>query len=365
VSVLRISAALLLLVLISLLFLPPALSQTAPVTSTTSPATSETTATSTSNPPSSSPSKADEPVKPEARAQILKEWKEPRFWIFLLVIALFGAFGGVIYELLLFKGRFELPHKTDDFVSDPSFDGAIAKHLFDLGILGRMLIGAAAAVVVVWLLKFDAQGSLAVIAGSIIAGATGIAVFRSLQDRLLAALATRDLAKTQAQAAAQTQKVEQASAELEKLKSKMASPASPRAVARGAEPGAAPGAKNFSVQLEKPSDLQTFPELENATRLLGEARALGAAAAGAAVSVADQIRQILAAWAGVSVDDVIDDRTIQEVWDTNSDNPKLQEGQLSDLIRRIQRAFPRVQIVLDELAGTTVASLIQFIRNRT
>lgn len=108
-------------------------------------------------------------------------------WDLLPTVAGFGAIGGVIYELIALHGNIEWPHKTSETeVPMGGFTHAQLGHLFDLGIVARIIIGAAAAVVVFWALPLE-QG-IRLLAVSLIAGSAGTAVFRSLQDRLLASL---------------------------------------------------------------------------------------------------------------------------------------------------------------------------------
>lgn len=279
---------------------------------------------------------------------ILKDWGDPQYWLFLLVVALFGAFGGFIYELLILKGRFELPHRADDPAEGEDLQGAHPKHLYDLGILARVVIGSAAAIVVVWLLKLESQGSTAVIAGAIVAGATGIAVFRSLQDRLLAVIASRDLVRTQALAAEQTRTVEEAAAELEKLKARMARPA-PAQATRG---------MSFELEAVQAAPAAGLAEVDNISRLLGRARAFGVAAAGGAVSVAERARAIVSQWSGADPSRVTDGRKISEIWDSNPRNPKLNDGFVSVLARDLEAAFPGVSFVLQAIPATTFGDLV-------
>ena len=108
-------------------------------------------------------------------------------WDLLWMVAAFGAIGGVIYELIALHGNIEWPHKTKETeVPEGGFTHAQLPFLFDLGILARLIIGAAAALIVFWVLPVE-QG-IRLLAVSVIAGSAGTAVFRSLQDRLLAAL---------------------------------------------------------------------------------------------------------------------------------------------------------------------------------
>lgn len=272
-------------------------------------------------------------------AEILSQWADGGFWLFLLVVAAFGAFGGVIYELLVLKGRLQLPHRAEGTEVE-DLQGAAARYLYDLGTLARILIGAAAAIVVVWVLGLEANGATGVIAGAIVAGATGIAVFRSLQDRLIAMLATRDLVQTQAQAAAQTRTVEEIAAEFERLKAKLAAQPSDggsRSVSFSPE-GRTPGTPGMPA----------MPELDSITRLIGEARGLGAATAGAlAVPVRERVLEIVAEWARVDFASVLpESQKIVAVWSRNAANPAPDDGIVSVLIRRIREAFPKARLNL-------------------
>jgi len=112
------------------------------------------------------------------------EGNGPMDWADLALVALFGALGGVVYELIALQGNVEWPHKTKkEELPEAGYGYAKFGHLFDLGIVARLVIGAAAAVVVFWVLPREH-----LVAVSIVAGSAGTAVFRSLQDRMLAAL---------------------------------------------------------------------------------------------------------------------------------------------------------------------------------
>jgi len=109
-----------------------------------------------------------------------------------LLITLFaGAIGGVVYELLILQGNIELPHRLTDTeaVDNPH---AVAKFMYDLGIWARVIVGACAALAA--LLVIEPENSFKLMASALIAGSAGTAIFRSLQDRLLAALAQKDVA---------------------------------------------------------------------------------------------------------------------------------------------------------------------------
>jgi hypothetical protein len=293
-------------------------------------------------------------------AEILSQWTEGGFWLFLLVVAAFGAFGGVIYELLVLKGRLQLPHRAEGTEGD-DLPGVAARYLYDLGTLARILIGAAAAIVVVWVLDLQSNGATGVIAGAIVAGATGIAVFRSLQDRLIAMLATRDLVQTQTQAAAQTRTVEEIAAEIERLKERLAAQASGGA-----------GHRSLSFSPESSPSPSSLPELDNITRLLGQARGLGAVAAGAlAVPVRERVFEIVADWARVDFAAVLpESQKIVAVWSRNAANPAPDDGIVSVLIRKIREAFPKARLNLapgdltKDNRVETVGKLADFIEAR-
>lgn len=113
-----------------------------------------------------------------------------------LLITLFaGAIGGVVYELLILQGNIELPHKLTEAeaVDNPH---AVAKFMYDLGIWSRVIIGASAALAA--LLVIEPENSFKLMASALIAGSAGTAIFRSLQDRLLAALAQKNVADLRA-----------------------------------------------------------------------------------------------------------------------------------------------------------------------
>lgn len=274
-------------------------------------------------------------------ARVVQAWRDPLFWVFLLVVAVFGALGGLVYELMTLRGRLEVPHKADDVAADEDLAGAVARYLYDMGLLGRMIIGALAAIVVVWPLELVESGPLAVISGSIVAGAAGIAVFRSLQDRLMAALATRELVKTQVRAAEQTRAVEEIEAEVEQLRGRLQNPAGGGVAFE--VPDGRRGGTESAVSVP-----ESFPELDRITRKLAEARALGIAATGGRrESVRLRVYRVLSAWSGVPVVKVPPDtKKIAVLWQEKSGNPQISEGVLSDLIVRVKAEFPQAQIAL-------------------
>jgi hypothetical protein len=116
-------------------------------------------------------------------------------WLALLITLSSGAIGGVVYELLILHGNIELPHRLSaaEAVDNPH---AVAQYMYDLGIWARVLIGAFAAVAA--LLVIDPETILTLISSTLIAGSAGTSIFRSLQDRMLAALAQKDVVELRA-----------------------------------------------------------------------------------------------------------------------------------------------------------------------
>jgi len=102
---------------------------------------------------------------------------DPRFWFTLAVVLLFGAFGGVSYELLLLRGTVELPHRVDTDVAN--------SHLVSLGILGRAIVGAAAAGSM--LLVTSPSSPETAVALAITSGIGSQALIRLLRKQLIAA----------------------------------------------------------------------------------------------------------------------------------------------------------------------------------
>jgi hypothetical protein len=104
---------------------------------------------------------------------------DPRFWFTLGIVLLFGAFGGVSYELLLLKGTIELPHRVDTSAADPA-----KPHLVSLGIVGRAIVGAAAAGSM--LLVNSPTSSQTAVALAITSGIASQALIRLLRKQLVA-----------------------------------------------------------------------------------------------------------------------------------------------------------------------------------
>jgi hypothetical protein len=102
-------------------------------------------------------------------------------WFTLGMAAGFGALGGVISELLSLHGNIELPHRVRrsgkrSRLADPRDE-------VDLGIVSRLLLGAAAALAV---LAIYAPGSpTALLVNALIAGSAATGVLRLVQGRML------------------------------------------------------------------------------------------------------------------------------------------------------------------------------------
>jgi hypothetical protein len=112
---------------------------------------------------------------------------DPEFRVIILATLIAGAAGGVVYELLTLQGNIEKPHQTEENENKNPLVSAIAKYCFDLGIWARVIIGAFAALSVLFV--FSPPTTMALISMAVIAGSAGSAVFGALQDRLKALLA--------------------------------------------------------------------------------------------------------------------------------------------------------------------------------
>jgi|SRR5579859_4902449 len=125
-------------------------------------------------------------------AAVAAGFLDPQFWFTLAVMFVFGAFGGVSYELLLLKGVIELPHRGDTSAADLA-----NPHLVSLGIVGRAIVGAAAAGAM--LLITSPNTPQTAVALAITSGIGSQALIRLLRKQLVAATkalgkATREMA---------------------------------------------------------------------------------------------------------------------------------------------------------------------------
>ncbi|WP_445249442.1 hypothetical protein [Microcoleus sp. OTE_8_concoct_300] len=121
---------------------------------------------------------------------ISKSLDNPKFYVVLLVMLIAGGVGGIVFELLNLQGNIERPHAPteDDFAAELAY--ATPPNVIDLGIFARIIIGACAAVPA--MAYIEPKTVLTLLAMSLLAGSTGTAVFRSLQDRFLIAITQQE-----------------------------------------------------------------------------------------------------------------------------------------------------------------------------
>jgi hypothetical protein len=124
-----------------------------------------------------------------------------QLWIALLLTMVAGGFGGVVFELLNLQGNVEWPHKPGDDELATKLSYATAKNVIDLGFLARVIIGMTAAPPA--MLFLQPESVFALIAMSVVAGSAGTGFFRTLQERLLLAVAQKE--KEQAETEVRTQ----------------------------------------------------------------------------------------------------------------------------------------------------------------
>ena len=93
------------------------------------------------------------------------------FWLVLFVTLIVGAVGGIVYELLILQGNIEKPHKSTQEETEEKFPYAIYKYMYDLGILARLIIGALAAVVGLWI--FNPNTTFSWLAIAVVSGSAG------------------------------------------------------------------------------------------------------------------------------------------------------------------------------------------------
>jgi hypothetical protein len=106
---------------------------------------------------------------------------------FRLVLALtliFGGLGGLVYELMVLQGSVEQPHRVTE-----------GGWVYDLGVIGRMLMGALAAVAALYVIS--PEDAYKLVAVSVVAGASASAIFKSLQARVEAIVAQQAVVRAQ------------------------------------------------------------------------------------------------------------------------------------------------------------------------
>ena len=138
---------------------------------------------------------------------------EGDFWMVLFVTLIAGAAGGIVYELLILQGNIEKPHHPTAQEAEKKFPYAVYQFMFDLGIFARMIIGALAALVGLWV--FNPTTTFSWLAVAVVSGSAGTSVFRSMQDRVLAATAQKDASELKRSLQLQTAKLKELKQNLE------------------------------------------------------------------------------------------------------------------------------------------------------
>jgi len=109
---------------------------------------------------------------------------ESHLWLTLSVAALFGAMGGVVAELLSLRGHVELPHRARRISTNKRAHLADPQYEVDLGIVSRMLLGAAAGMAL--LAVYAPTNPTSLVVNALIAGSAATGVLRLVQRRMLA-----------------------------------------------------------------------------------------------------------------------------------------------------------------------------------
>jgi hypothetical protein len=187
-------------------------------------------------------------------AKVMQDFWTSDFWLLILFAIGWGAFGGFVYELLILQGNIEKPHQITAAEIPDKLPYAIPPYLYDLGIISRIIIGAAAAVAALWVIQPSTLISLGAV--SLIAGSAGSSILRSMQDRLNAALTGQRLAETQKKMDQQKEKLNQLEPVLTKLKDELATKSS-----------SPPGQRSIVFNQGTAVDLS---ELEKAEKLVSE-----------------------------------------------------------------------------------------------
>jgi hypothetical protein len=191
--------------------------------------------------------------------KVMKNFWTLDFWLLILFAIVWGAIGGLVYELLILQGNIEKPHKLTETEIADKLPYAIPAYLYDLGFVSRIIIGAAAAVAALWVIQPSALISLGAV--SLIAGSAGSSILRSMQDRLTTALTGQKLAETSKKVDKQKEKLNQLESTLTKLKDDL--------VTKSKSPV---GQKSLSFD---PNQFLDLSELEKAENLLSEIRGIG------------------------------------------------------------------------------------------
>lgn len=190
------------------------------------------------------------PVPPFDPSSVISSLGTADFWTALWVTILAGAIGGVVFELLALHGNIELPHKPSDDEFPEKLPHAVSRHVFDLGIVSRIIVGGVAAVAA--LLVLSPRTGFGLVATALIAGSAGTSILRSLQDRITAALAVGEVNQARENGAKAEAVIDQVRARLEEAQASASAPSGAESI------GAARG----------------VPALDDIQSLLGEAKGL-------------------------------------------------------------------------------------------
>lgn len=134
------------------------------------------------------------------------ELNDIKLWRMLFVIMTAGAAGGLVFELLNLKGNIEWPHGPSKDELAAKFAYATPDNLYDLGYLARLIIGALSAPLAI--ATIQPNFALAILTTSVVAGSSGALIFRSLQDRLVAAIYQKEIDDRHTEFRIQTQKLQ-------------------------------------------------------------------------------------------------------------------------------------------------------------
>ncbi len=106
------------------------------------------------------------------------------FRLVLILTLVFGGLGGLVYELMVLQGSVEQPHRVQE-----------GGWVYDLGVIGRVLMGAMAAVAALYVIS--PEDAYKLVAVSVVAGASASAIFKSLQARVEAMVAQQAVVQAQ------------------------------------------------------------------------------------------------------------------------------------------------------------------------
>ena len=143
----------------------------------------------------------------------------PNLLLVLLLTIICGGLGGIVFELLNLQGNLEKPHKPTEDELAAKLAYASRKNVIDLGVWARVIVGAAAAPPAMLFLR--PESAFGLLAMSLVAGSAGTAVFRSLQERLLLAVAQQGNVEPETPAMKQNTKLDEAIDAFERLEQKV------------------------------------------------------------------------------------------------------------------------------------------------